>query len=357
MIRGRDDPCKGCSFSEAVKRRYQQTEEFDDASMCLVNPQTGKSKAVLLVGKEKADAHFRALDRLIALTLDGANICCAGEKVEGLTRVGVLSLQSNGLSDWREVLRILQSLPVVKEIKLTGNHMALEVGSTVPPNEWKVDEVHPKVQVLVLQNCGVSWKEAFLSGLYFPNLRRLSLCSNALTNHDYYSNAGLSSSCGCFCCVNVAFSSSCCVSPSLKCLEELDLSFNEISSWSSVLCVVHGLPHLTSLALRENMLGDMERTETTMVHQLEGKAMENTILYTGHAGNISCAIATASIPALKGKTPLEIRTIFQRITQFGIEFNNIKQWFVHHLSTTTILEQGRIHYLVSIHTTGCDDIL
>lgn len=120
------DPSTSVTFAQALEDKYVNQQEVQDR---LVLPKDKKiSTDIIFVGFDKVLNAQRQLNKLISIDLSKKNIICAGDFdtiKEGLKRVRILNLADNALP-WKEVVKIINNLPRLTELIMTNNPLFKE---------------------------------------------------------------------------------------------------------------------------------------------------------------------------------------------------------------------------------------
>mmetsp|Transcript_17270 Transcript_17270/g.38952 ORF Transcript_17270/g.38952 Transcript_17270/m.38952 type:complete len:458 (+) Transcript_17270:685-2058(+) len=161
-----------------------------------------------------------------------------------------LDLAGNMLWEWDEAFRVLQAMPNLEALVLSGNLVRdLALGHTAFTGPF------PSLRRLVLNTCNIrSWRTPLTLLRRLPNLKELLLAHNDLRDlldvekEDTPKNAKNA-------CPHLTF---------------LDLSDCDLTSWDQVLCLDPLFPNLETLVLDENSLADLTTT-TTPEHSKDPK--------------------------------------------------------------------------------------
>ncbi|KAF2637026.1 hypothetical protein P280DRAFT_458747 [Massarina eburnea CBS 473.64] len=288
------------SFVEALKAKYA-SEDFEDPDVKIVfATQKGKSsvrisgKEVEEVGFDKIRKKLAALSELKIVILDGLcmerPIARKGEGhdawPEGLTDVKdacpkaiELDLSRNLFEEWREIASICEQLPNLKGLRVDGTRFR---DTTLSLAEKKrCHAAFAAIKTLKLENTLLSWPSltqlthlfpsltAFIASqnLYTtltqlhipcPTIKDLSLEENLLTDLSALQplvqlpelrRLVLKSNN-----ISAVATPTSAVPVFSEKVTEVDLSYNEITSWSFIDALQHTFPGLTSLRISHNPL-------------------------------------------------------------------------------------------------------
>lgn len=198
------------NFEEAFRSRYADL-------LTNIDPNTAvkiSCKEVELIGMDKVAKQIDSkLVTEIDLSLQCIEYCgeVSDEIKEKLIVVDTLNLRLNLLSRWSEVIEIVKLFPKLKTLELTGNRMYV-------PADWPTEMVWANkramapVKNIILGSSGLTWHYVVsIDGYVHPGLETLSLFKNQITEITRIPHT------------------------SFKSLKKLDLSSNQIKSWSQVI--------------------------------------------------------------------------------------------------------------------------
>lgn len=213
------------SFTDALKQKYCVDESCENMSGFVIQ--------IAFHGKPKTNGSDAELAYLRNVVLSHSDVCLAGLPAEGLQslcpNVVDLDLSDNSLTDWGEVLSILEQLPCLKFVNVARNTLKDENGALSSLSNL------PSIENLVLNETMVTWDEVLQLSKRIQSLKELHICGN-----EYDSVP----------CNNTDIAQHL---PNLNCLR---LNDNRITSWDEVWKLRH-LPNLESLILSKNPLLDL----------------------------------------------------------------------------------------------------
>ncbi|KAK2195514.1 bifunctional Leucine-rich repeat domain superfamily/Leucine-rich repeat/Tubulin-specific chaperone E/CAP Gly-rich domain superfamily [Babesia duncani] len=206
----------GISLERAIIDRYLT----DDAN---AQDHYVGGKPGVFVGRETAVEFFSDTENLYSIGLSKCNIDCIGNCFKfKFTRLRDLRIDFNLLYSWDVVASILELIPKLKLLDISGNIFYTDV-----TKKLKSDSL----QTLSMNKCLVSAEVAFLVASQMSSLTRLNLSSNGIVD-----------------CSDLIV---------LEQLEELDLSGNFIHDWHAVFKFLSATPNLTLLNLSCNRLANI----------------------------------------------------------------------------------------------------
>ncbi|KAK1940933.1 Tubulin-folding cofactor E [Phytophthora citrophthora] len=220
-----DKMSKRNSLLEVLEERYSNQEGAVDVMVAgEVGTTLGSEKPIEFVGAKKLSRQ-QTLQTIEKISLSGCQLdklggSGLGDLAPNLTE---LDLSRNLFRKWSDILEIVQELPLLETLILSGNRFIL--------NER--DGVFQSVKVLVLNQTLLSWSDVGkLLARHFPSLEQLYVVENEYDDNQLE----LFTSGRCF-----------------ETLSVLDLSLNGLKSWNHVLQVVGGtFVNLNQLLLNGN---------------------------------------------------------------------------------------------------------
>ncbi|ERM99679.1 tubulin-folding cofactor E [Amborella trichopoda] len=220
---------KGISFVEALDRRYRadSTKEEEDEMYVL---STSKRRVnIELVGKNKVQEKLQKFEDMHC-----ASLACLGVSSPGsphaigaiVPNLRELDLTGSLLGDWQDVCAICEQLPVLEVLNLSNNQMS---------HNALAMPLLKSIRILVLNNCGITWKQVEILKHSLPALEELHLLSNQLESIELSTGKKVQ-----------GFDS----------LRILNLEDNCINTWDAVLKLSQ-LRSLEQLHLNKNSLKDI----------------------------------------------------------------------------------------------------
>lgn len=212
----------GVDVVTALERKFSELHSKEQFS---------EFDAVYHVGKNESGAFEEQLKWLERISLRGTNVSrgSADGKRLGLVAPNIVALDLSNtlLSDWQEVVKIINELPCLTELNVSGLHLK---NSNFDQEKNKLQTL--PVKTLVVNSMHLNWQQVLTLSLTFSGLHQL---------HASFDNIN-----------DLKFGD---VS-SLNCLYKLSLEGNNLSSWDDVV-LLHELPCLEILILSENPLGNV----------------------------------------------------------------------------------------------------
>lgn len=227
----------GVTFMEALFCRYRGNSTKEEQDEMYVLSASQRRVAIELVGVNKIQEKLMHLENLFHVSLEYAGVSQPGPVHEThgiLPKLEELDLRGNLLPDWQAVGLICEELPALKFLDLSNNR--IRIGSDSLP-------IFYNLHTLVLNNCGLSWKQVEKLKRSLPTLEELHLGGNRLRTIEPLGEDESVSS----------------VSPpsifveGFDSLQLLSLEGNEIESWEEV-AKLSRLTRLEQLHLSNNML-------------------------------------------------------------------------------------------------------
>lgn len=183
------------------------------------------------VSKNESGAFEEKLKRLERVSLRGENVSRGpGDgKSLGLVAPNVvkLDLSNTLLSDWQEVVKIVNELPCLSELDVSGLHLK---ASSFNLERNKLQTL--PLKTLVVNYMHLNWQQVLTLSSTFSGLQELHASFN---NINSIKSGDISN---------------------LNCLCKLNLEGNSLSNWDDVF-LLHALPCLEMLVLSENPLGNV----------------------------------------------------------------------------------------------------
>jgi Leucine-rich repeat (LRR) protein len=164
-----------------------------------------------------------------------------------LRNVATLDLSNNLIGSWMAVAELVQSLPHLHTLNLSGNLLDIDTNTTILPS----------LKTLVLNNCGVRWSQVVYSlARCVPHLTALHLCRNNISTLALLPSVPEVS--------KVTEISdldgkkiAAVLAKQFPKLETLDLEENHLDDWNELAAQLHTLPHLKILQLSGNNLKEI----------------------------------------------------------------------------------------------------
>ncbi|ESO93855.1 hypothetical protein LOTGIDRAFT_104573 [Lottia gigantea] len=165
------------------------------------------------------------------LSLTDSHIAAAGnvEEIERMCHdVCELDLTKNALTNWEEILKILERIPGLNFLNLTSNDLqsTLQLGSD--------DLCFPTVNHLVVNNTGVTWSTVDSLLQLFPELTELHLSLNNYTNIDFSLDEPYSA------------------------LKTLHFNGNNVHSYHEICKIGYNFPNMERFVMTENNISSIQ---------------------------------------------------------------------------------------------------
>ena len=238
----------GVDVVTALERKFSELHSKEQFS---------EFDSVYHVGKNESGAFEEQLKRLERISLRGTNVSRGPGDGKGLGLVApnivALDLSNTLLCDWQEVVKIINELPCLTELNVTGLHLK---SSSFNKEQNKL-QTFP-LETLVVNSMHLNWQQVLALSLTFSGLHHLHAGFNNINNlqcGDIYS---------------------------LNCLSKLSLEGNNLSSWDDVV-LLHKLPCLETLILSENPLSNVSfpgdvMEATDILSKLKSLSLMNTMI-------------------------------------------------------------------------------
>ncbi|MEW5305643.1 MAG: hypothetical protein WDW36_008170 [Sanguina aurantia] len=200
----------GLSVQQAVIKRYHHASgtNGDTASDELYVETSSKRKVVIhLIGERKVQAHQSRTQLLTAARLVRANVSHVGAPSAlraTLSAIQELDLTGNLIHSWAFVEQLALALPTLEVLNLSDNLLQLSATprgepssppppplALLPPPPLPPPPLLPGLRALVLNDCGVSWRQVVLLDPQLPNLEELHLCGNRIASLEFDSSVGV----------------------------------------------------------------------------------------------------------------------------------------------------------------------
>ena len=230
----------GVDVVTALERKFSELHSKEQFS---------EFDSVYHVGKNESGAFEEQLKRLERISLRGTNVSRgpADGKRLGLVAPNIVALDLSYtlLCDWQEVVKIINDLPCLAELNVSGLH--LKNSSFDEENKLQTIPVQTiPVKTLVVNSMHLNWQQVLTLSLPFSGLHHLHASFNNINDLKFGDVS------------------------SLNCLCKLSLEGNNLSSWDHVV-LLHDLPCLETLILSENPLGNVS---------FPGEVMEATDIFS-----------------------------------------------------------------------------
>lgn len=230
-----------CSLVERLQERYGHSESSRAAPLSAaqdvvtageVGTTLGSQKPIELVGVEKLKTQ-QTLATVEKITLAHCQIATLGFEILGelhaLTpNISEINLSFNLFESWTPIFRIVQELPALETLILSGNRLQYDLPIATAGNVQEQEVVStlwrfPNVKNLVLNQTLVRWKDLLvLLDRHFPQIEELYLVDNEYSDAD-------------FALLSEAKESRTQQTQSwMQTLEVLDLSQNRLRSWTTL---------------------------------------------------------------------------------------------------------------------------
>ncbi|KAI4947535.1 hypothetical protein J4E91_006355 [Alternaria rosae] len=305
FIRPTRKPDQPRTFVQALKSKYASEaldEDFQDPDVHVVfnhqPPVQQKQKPVQFNGKPAEEIGFDKIRRQLAqlgelkiIILDGLCMQRPEARGEGWLKGGEMSdvkeacpkaieldLSRNLFEEWREVAAICEQLPGLRSLRVDG--IRLRDTSVSEPERARCLDAFKGITSLKLEDNLLPWADLALLTHLFPSVTTFSASSNLYTSlTDHALNSTITdltlednhltslSSLACITAlpnlhrlilksnkISEITSSGASIPVFSTTVREVDLSFNEISTWAFVEKLIHVFPGLQSLRVSQNPL-------------------------------------------------------------------------------------------------------
>ncbi|KAJ8625342.1 hypothetical protein MRB53_033872 [Persea americana] len=164
----------GISLLEALDLRYRSDSTKEEEDEMYVLSARNKRVTIQLVGKTKVQEKLSHFEELLSASLPYLGVRLTGHphQINSIVpNLKELDLTGNLLSEWQYVGAICEALPALEVLNLTNNFMAQDItGLPLLKN----------IRILVLNNCGITWKQVEILKQSLPSVEELHLMANKL---------------------------------------------------------------------------------------------------------------------------------------------------------------------------------
>lgn len=227
----------GRTFEAALRERYVKMDAplvapDNIIADAYVTTSKGNQKSIEFVGENKI-RKWQQIDVVNKVSIRNDTISCAGNEVIDIaSHLIEVDLQDNLLSQWVEVAKLVNQMPLLETILLHGNKMEQITPLIITNLSTNYTNAFSKLRVLALNYCHIqSWSSIQSLEPFFPLLQDLYLAGNNISDLPKISTESD---------IN-GFNN----------LRLLDLSFCQLDDWLQVL-QFQFLPNLCELLLDGN---------------------------------------------------------------------------------------------------------
>jgi tubulin-specific chaperone E len=197
-----------------------------------------------------------------------------------------LDLSDNLLSSWEFINALLHTTPQLKVLNITGN----KLGTVFPPPPSSATAWKGKLQTLVVNKCGLNWRDLVALGQWFPHLVSLHACDNGIRHLRVTEkeNEEDTTSSPLFASLSPQHINNSILFPDLQLL---DLEHNQLDNWEDILhCIIipggsnsgiqtSPMPALRSLLLSHNNITHISPIDTsTTAHHSSQLLLLSTLM-------------------------------------------------------------------------------
>ncbi|XP_008775749.2 tubulin-folding cofactor E isoform X2 [Phoenix dactylifera] len=164
----------GISFIEALHLRYRGDSTKEEEDEMYVLSTSNKRVSIQLVGKNKVQEKLKHFEELRGASVSylGVSFVEPSHEINALVpNLEELDLTGNLLSKWQDIGSLCDALPALGVLNLTNNFMEHDV------EELPLLKI---IRTLVLNNCGMAWKEVEILKESLPAVEELHLMANKL---------------------------------------------------------------------------------------------------------------------------------------------------------------------------------
>ena len=166
----------GVAFMDAVREKYGKVQSADTGDLYVVG---GKNQhtAVVMVGMEQINQLQSQFNRLTSISLYRMGVVTPGHEGEissSLPRVTELDISENLLTRWSDVEKIIDQLPFLAWLNISGNHLEIS----------ECSKSYGSVKVLCANNLRYDWSEITRCTAMFVGLTELYVCFNRISQID-----------------------------------------------------------------------------------------------------------------------------------------------------------------------------
>lgn len=165
---------KGVTFLEALFSRYRGHTTKEEQDEMYVLSASKKRVVIEHVGVNKMQEKLMHLENLFHVSLEYAGVSEPGpvHEIHGiLPKLEELDVRGNLLPDWQAVGLICEELPALKFLDLSNSRIRIPSDSL---------PIFYNLRTLVLNNCGITWKQVERLKKSLPVLEELHLGGNRL---------------------------------------------------------------------------------------------------------------------------------------------------------------------------------
>lgn len=164
----------GISFVEALHLRYRGDSTKEEEDEMYVLSTSKKRVSIQLVGKNKVQEKLKHFEELHGASLSylGVSLIGPSHEISALVpNLKELDLTGNLLSKWQDIGSLCDALPALQVLNLTNNFMEHDIAEL---------PLLQNICILVLNNCGMTWKEVEILKESLPAVEELHLMANKL---------------------------------------------------------------------------------------------------------------------------------------------------------------------------------
>lgn len=269
----------GQSLETAIQSRYKTNTDEDEN--IIDDPEVDSEAYVPTASNRKVQIRIVGAAAMAALvSQDGAleHASFINQRISNITitpqmgipflrNVATLDLSNNLIGSWAAVAELLNLLPKLHTLNLSGNSLEIHTPDRIETSGGSKDSdnsiVVPTLKTLVLNNCGIKWPEVVFSlAQCLPNLTALHLCRNNITNLELPLEVIDGNDTTSAEKVHEFLASK------FTRLETLDLEENNLSEWNEIAAQLHALPRLKTLLLSGNSLEGITYPSTSNTRRI-----------------------------------------------------------------------------------------
>ncbi|KAH0457588.1 hypothetical protein IEQ34_012903 [Dendrobium chrysotoxum] len=165
----------GISLLEALYLRYRGESTKQEEDEMYVFSSSKRRVSIQLVGKSKIEEKLKHFEDLNSASMPyfGVGSVNPSQEIRNVVpNLKELDLTGNLLSSWQDINSLCEALPSLEILNLTNNLLEADVPEL--PS-------FSSIRILVLNNCGVTWKQVERLGQYLHAVEELHLMGNKMT--------------------------------------------------------------------------------------------------------------------------------------------------------------------------------
>ncbi|KAK8956744.1 hypothetical protein KSP39_PZI000251 [Platanthera zijinensis] len=165
----------GISFLKALHLRYRGESTKEEEDEMYVLSSSKRRVSIQLIGKSKIEEKLKHFEDLHGASIPymGIGSVNPSHEISNIVpNLKELDLTGNLLSRWQDINSLCEALPALEILNLTNNLLEINV-----PELSSLKSI----RILVLNNCGVSWKQVERLKQYLPAVEELHLMGNNIS--------------------------------------------------------------------------------------------------------------------------------------------------------------------------------